>query len=100
GKRLPHSEQILSGIFIWFQQNGWMDTDLMKNYVDYIKNLINNNLAIIVYDSFRGYLEEFIKKKFQDYGFDLAVIPGSLTSICQPLDVMINKPFKNNLRKE
>jgi hypothetical protein len=30
----------------------------------------------------------------------LAVIPGGLTSICQPLDVAINKPFKDNLRKE
>ncbi|CAG8857274.1 11221_t:CDS:2, partial [Gigaspora margarita] len=31
---------------------------------------------------------------------DLAVIPGGLTSICQPLDAAINKPFKDNLRKE
>jgi hypothetical protein len=100
GKRLSRGEQIPSGIFVWFQQNGWMDTDLMKKYADYIKNLTNNNPKIMVYDSFRGHLEESIKKKFRDYGFDLAVIPGGLTSICQPLDVTINKPFKDNLRKE
>ncbi|CAG8853582.1 19399_t:CDS:1, partial [Gigaspora margarita] len=28
------------------------------------------------------------------------VIPSGLTSICQPLDVAINKPFKDYLRKE
>ena len=33
-------------------------------------------------------------------GIDLAVIPGGLTSICQPLDASINKPLKDNLRKE
>jgi hypothetical protein len=30
----------------------------------------------------------------------LTVIPAGLTSICQPLDVSINKPFKDNMRKE
>src|SRR3954471_6521191 len=55
---------------------------------------------MLVYDSFKGHLEESVKRKFWDNGFDLAVIPGGLTSICQPLDVAINKPFKDNLRKE
>ena len=59
-----------------------MNTDLIKNYIDYIKNLINNSPAIIVYDSFRSHLKEFVKKKFQNYSFDLAIIPDGLTSIC------------------
>ena len=33
-------------------------------------------------------------------GFDLAVIPAGLTCMCQPLDIVINKQFKDNLRKE
>lgn len=98
---MPRGEQIPAGVFAWFQQNGWMDGDLMKNYVDYLNNLINDNAPkLIVYDSFRGHLEESVKKKFHDNGFDLAVIPAGLTSICQPLDVTINKPFKDHLRKE
>ncbi|GBB92349.1 hypothetical protein RclHR1_00020052 [Rhizophagus clarus] len=55
---------------------------------------------LMVYDSFRGHLKKSVKEKFRDYGFDLGVIPGGLTSLCQPLDVAINKPFKANLRKE
>ena len=57
----------------------------MIKYVDYIKNLINNSLAIIVYDSFRGHLEESVKKKFWDHGFDIVIIPGGLISICQTI---------------
>jgi len=74
----------------------------MKKYVDYLKNhlRINDISTMMVYDSFRGHLEESVKTKFRDNHVDLAVIPGGLTSLCQPLDVTINKPFKDNLRKE
>ena len=76
----------------------------MKQYIDYLNNEKNNNgfgtPMLMVYDSFRGHLEESVKEKFKEYNYDLAVIPGGLTSICQPLDVAINKPFKDNLRKE
>ncbi len=55
---------------------------------------------MILYDSFSEHLEESIKKDFSNSGIDLAVIPDRLISICQPLDVAINKPFKDNLHKE
>src|ERR1700722_16222849 len=80
-----------------------MDINLMKNYVEYFKDTgisKPRTPMMMVYDSFRGHLEDSVKKKFYENGFDLAVIPGGLTSICQPLDVAINKPFKDNLRRE
>src|SRR6266498_5148446 len=55
---------------------------------------------MMVYDSFRGYLEENVKTKFKQHNFHLAIIPAGLTSLCQPLDISINKPFKDNLQKE
>lgn len=45
-------------------------------------------------------IEDSINKKFYEAGFDFSIIPGGLTSICQLFDVAINKPFKDNLRKE
>ena len=79
-----------------------MDANIMKNYIDYLVEEVDEPELpkMMVYDSFRGHLVESVKKKFRENGFDLAVIPGGLTSICQPLDVAINKPFKNNLHKE
>ena len=77
----------------------------MLKYVDFFNNTRSENgtqgdPAMLVYDSFRDHLEESVKKKFWDSGFDLAVIPGDLTNVCQPLDISINKPFKDYLRKE
>ena len=82
-----------------------MTSDLMKNYVDFLFKFrmsenLSKELAMMVYDSFRGYLEESVKTKFKQHNFHLAVIPAGLTSLCQPLDISINKPFKDNLRKE
>jgi len=77
-----------------------MDANLMIKYIDYFNSNRSRTPTMLVYDSFRGYLEESVKDKFYDSNIDLAVIPGGLTSICQPLDVAINKLFKDNLRKE
>ena len=94
-----------SGVIIWFQNNGWMDTSFMQKYIDYfneirVKNGTHKDPAMLVYDSFKGHLENSIKKRFHENEVYLAVIPGGLTSKCQPLDVSINKPFKDKLRKE
>jgi len=93
-------EKIPSGIIVWFQKNGWMDVNLMKDYIDYFNDNRFGDPTMLVYDSFKGHLEGSVKNKFRESNVYLAVIPGGLTSICQPLDVAINKPFKDNLRKE
>ncbi|CAG8584607.1 4982_t:CDS:2, partial [Scutellospora calospora] len=100
---INEKEQIPSGIIVWFQKNGWMDTSLITRYIDYLegeRNHEHKTSAMMVYDLFSRYLEDSVKKKFCENGYDLAVIPGGLTSICQPLDIAINKPYKDYLYKE
>ncbi|GES99044.1 pogo transposable element with KRAB domain [Rhizophagus clarus] len=84
---------------VWFDM---MDANLMKDYVDYLVEEVDETEfpKMMVYDSFKGHLEESVKNKFRENNFDLVVIPGGLTSICQPLDVSINKPFKDNLQND
>ena len=102
---MSREEKIPPGVIVWFQNNGWMDTNLMIRYIDYlndlrVKNKVRGDSSMLVYDSFRGHLEKSIKEKFYESSIHLAVIPGGLTNVCQPLDVSVNKPFKDNLRKE
>ena len=58
-----------------------------------------NCVVNISFDSFKAHITDRAKTEFRSGNTDLAVIPGGLTSMCQPLDVSINKPFKNKLRK-
>ncbi|KAJ8873027.1 hypothetical protein PR048_026643 [Dryococelus australis] len=46
------------------------------------------------WDSFSAYLVKEVKHYLHEGKTDAAVIPGDLTSVLQPLDVSINKPFK------
>ena len=54
--------------------------------------------ALLVWDSFRGQLTDAVKDLLARQTVDVAVIPGGLTSVLQPLDKCINKPFKAKLR--
>ena len=73
-------------------------------YIIGIKEWIRCNLrytadqkALLVWDSFRGHLMEAVKDLLARRNVDVAVIPGGLTPVLQPLDKCINKPFKNKV---
>ena len=56
--------------------------------------------SLLVWDSFRAHLTESVKADLQRRKIDVAVIPGGLTPVLQPLDKCLNKPFKDNMRRK
>ena len=56
--------------------------------------------SLFVLDSFEAHKTEQVKHSFKSENTDLAVIPGGLTSVLQPLDVCLNKPFKDRVRQK
>ena len=60
----------------------------------------SNGQGILVWDSFRPHMSENIKKKLKEMKTDTVIIPGELTAMVQPLDVSINQPFKNSVKKQ
>jgi len=92
-----------NGVVVWFQEKGWMDEAGMKKWTKYWGRTrpggLRKSKAMLVFDSFSGHLTDQVKAALRSENTDLVVIPGGLTSMCQPLDVSINKPFKDNLRR-
>lgn len=90
-------------IHIRAQENGWMNEELMQDWIDTVWGKRPGALlrlpSLLVLDSFKGHLVESVKEKLCDMRTHLAVIPGGLTSVLQPLDVSVNKPFKDYVRK-
>ena len=56
--------------------------------------------SLLVWDSFSAHLTDTVKQQLRENKTATTVIPGGLTSLVQPLDVCLNKPFKARLREK
>jgi len=55
---------------------------------------------MLVLDAFKGHLTDSVKNQLRKMNTELVVILGGMTSVLQPTDVSINKPFKDRLREQ
>ena len=54
--------------------------------------------GLVIMDSMWAHLCENVKAACKSARAHLSIIPGGLTKILQPLDVGVNKSFKNKMR--
>ncbi|KAL9977784.1 hypothetical protein ACROYT_G015226 [Oculina patagonica] len=76
-------------------------------YIKGTKEWIRKNLrftpehrGLLVWDSFRAHLTDAVEDLLERRNIDVAIIPGGLTPVLQPLDKCINKPFKAKIRAQ
>lgn len=87
------------------QQNAWMDEEAMLVWVEqvlrpHIETAPLGVLPILFLDSYRCHMMATVVSKIQELGVEVEHIPGGCTSLCQPVDIGVNKPFKNRLRRQ
>ena len=87
-------------IAIYFQSNAWCDEGIFKKwvkdvYLHYEEKEIQKK-CILIMDKAPShiYRAKFLEKKKKSYVF----IPGGLTRYLQPLDIGINRQFKDHLK--
>uniref|UniRef100_A0A671NPD7 HTH CENPB-type domain-containing protein n=1 Tax=Sinocyclocheilus anshuiensis TaxID=1608454 RepID=A0A671NPD7_9TELE len=101
-KTVP-KEGIPTGIIVCAQKKGWMETELVVDWLKVVwgrrSGPLRNKRNMLILDAFRGHLTSPVKEQLRAMNGDLVIIPGGMTSQLQVLDVVVNKPFKDNLRK-
>jgi len=101
-KTLPKGMKFPKGIHVRVHPKGWMDENLM---LDWLKTVWGRRQdghlqrSLLVLDAFRCHRMPSIKQQLVDDKTDLAIIPGGMTKMLQPLDVTVNKPTKDALRR-
>ena len=102
-KTLPKGAKFNPGVIVRAHIKGWMDEAGVQEWLKHVWNVRSGALlwkrAMLVWDQFRAHLTDTVKESARQLKTDLCVIPGGLTSALQPLDVCLNKPFKDRLRK-
>jgi hypothetical protein len=87
------------------QVNAWMDEEAMLVWIEqvlcpHIETAPPGILPVLFLDSYRCHMMASVVGKIQDLGVEVDHIPGGCTSICQPVDIGVNKPFKNRLHQQ
>jgi hypothetical protein len=87
------------------QDAAWMDETVMLAWVDqvlqpHVKTAPEEIVPILILDSYRCHMMALVVQKIQELGVEVKHIPGGCTSLCQPVNVGFNKPFKDRLRHD
>jgi hypothetical protein len=86
------------------QENAWMDEVVMLAWVDnilwpYVETAPDDVIPLLILDSYQFHMMGLVVQMIQVLGVEAKHIPGGCTSLCQPVDIGFNKPFKDRLRK-
>ena len=77
----------------------YVDT-VLKPYIQYVRNRLEkpDQKALLILDVFAAHRVATVMRKVEDAGFVLLYVPAACTDKLQPLDLLINKPFKEALK--
>lgn len=100
-KTLPKNLNFPNGVIVRCQEKGWMNEALVQDWLRTVWSKVDGitkRKSLLVWDSFRAHLSKPIHNTLKSLNAEPVVIPGGMTSMLQPLDVAINKPFKDRMR--
>ena len=87
------------------RDRAWMDEAMMLQWVKEVlepwsKHVPAGIVPYLLLDSYKCHLMSSVVHAIQDLGIEVDHIPGGCTGLVQPLDVGVNKPLKNQIRRK
>ncbi len=84
------------------QEAVWMDEQVMLAWVEevlapYVVMAPEDIIPLLILDSYQCHMMASVVYKIQELGVEVKHIPGGCTSLCQPVDIGFNKPFKSHV---
>ena len=98
------------GCDIWHTPNHWANGETSVRFVSNIiipyvvavrkkLDLHEEHMALVIFDTFKGHKGEELDLLLNKNNIISVIVPPNCTDLLQPLDLAVNKPFKNHLRQ-
>ena len=95
---------------IWHSDNHWSNEDTMKRYIEKIivpfisqkrqsLDLPASQPSLAIFDCFRGQTTPDILSLLEKHNIIAIQVPANCTDKLQPMDISINKPIKDEMKK-
>lgn len=95
---------------MWHTDNQWANEQTTKRYIDLILlpfinrkcqelKLAESHPALVLFDCFKGQTTEDVQQMLLENNIHSVQIPANCTDKLQPMDVSINKPMKNEIKR-
>ena len=86
------------------QGKAWMDESLCLQWVKEVlkpwaEDAPDGIVPFLLLDSYKCHLMKSVVEAIQELGIEIEHVPGGCTGLAQPVDVGINKPLKNRIRR-
>ena len=103
-KTMP-KENLPNGVVVHCHKKGWMDREGMAVRGEKVWRprpvSFFNRTSLLILDNFSAHIDKGVRNTFKtEHTTTTAVIPGGLTKKLQPLDISVNRSFKNHVREE
>ena len=98
GKRVASKLSIPSNVRVRATSNGWMT---QEEYHHWLLNIYGRKAQrrLLIVGSYKPHqTEESVTKAKERCNAEVIIIPGGCTSLVQPMDRCVNKPFKTHMR--
>jgi len=88
---------VVDGVHWFPSKKSWVNQDIFVRWIRFQFPFVIRNTVLLIFDSARAHISSKVKEFLHAKGILFAVIPGGLTGLLQPCDVMWFKPLKNHI---
>lgn len=109
-ERCHPSQTFPDGFDMWHTPNHWANEETTLQFIENVilpyiqdgrkKSSTPDQVALVIFDVFKGHMCDSVHTLLESNRFFQVHVPNNCTDLFQPLDLNVNKPFKDKLRSK